>query len=284
MFERGWAYLLDNYSSDTLITYGTLIIHELFYFGCFLPYFICDFIPAFKKYKIQPDKKNSWDMLWNCLKKLFFSHFVVQFGMMLLFRPVMLNLGLDTDMPLPSWPHILFVCLVSMVIEDIYFYFVHRLLHHGMWYKYIHKIHHDHAAPFGIAAEYAHPVETLILGVGSVIGPLLLTRHLFVLWAYLFVRVFQTVEAHSGYHFPWSPANFIPLYGGPVFHDFHHETFKGNYASTFIWVDWLFGTSKQYYDRRDRRRAEALAAKLKHAQSTPSSTPTTSSSKVTKQA
>lgn len=33
---------------------------------------------------------------------------------------------------------------------------------------------------------------------------------------------------------------------GAKFHDFHHYNFLGNYASTFLWWDWLFGTDQQY--------------------------------------
>jgi hypothetical protein len=80
-------------------------------------------------------------------------------------------------------------------------------------------------APFGFAAEYAHPIETMVLGVGTVIGPLVLTRHYFTVLVWLIVRLFQTVEAHCGYDFPWSPRHFIPFWGGAEFHDYHHETF-----------------------------------------------------------
>lgn len=38
----------------------------------------------------------------------------------------------------------------------------------------------------------------------------------------------------------------LPLYTGAKFHDFHHKNFIGNYASSFVWWDWLFGTDQQY--------------------------------------
>jgi sterol desaturase/sphingolipid hydroxylase (fatty acid hydroxylase superfamily) len=51
-----------------------------------------------------------------------------------------------------------FICAV---IEDTWHYWLHRLMHHKRLYKYVHKVHHTYQAPFGMVAEYAHPVETI---------------------------------------------------------------------------------------------------------------------------
>lgn len=59
--------------------------------------------------------------------------------------------------------------------------------------------------------------------------------HLFTLWLWTALRVVQVIECHSGYNFPWSMNNWLPGWGGAEFHDYHHMTFSGNYASTFIW-------------------------------------------------
>eukprot|EP00026_Physarum_polycephalum_P014823 Phypoly_transcript_15382.p1 GENE.Phypoly_transcript_15382~~Phypoly_transcript_15382.p1 ORF type:complete len:290 (-),score=29.55 Phypoly_transcript_15382:60-908(-) len=258
VLEHGWNVLLEHVSEENLITWGTLVAHEIFYFGSYIPFLIADFIPALSKYKVQQEKPNTWNSYWKCLKYLVIVHFVVQWGMMLLFKPVVLYLGLVVSNPLPSWSSVAGTILISFILEDAYFYFVHRLLHYGPLYKHIHKKHHDYAAPIGIAAEYAHPVESLFLGIGTLVGPMLLTRHLFSLWAWLLVRLYQTVEAHSGYDFPWSPTKLIPFWGGAIFHDFHHETFSGNFSSTFTYLDYIFGTSKQYYARRERREKEKV--------------------------
>ncbi|RRT48261.1 hypothetical protein BHE74_00053873, partial [Ensete ventricosum] len=71
-----------------------------------------------------------------------------------------------------------------------------------------------YATPFGLTSEYAHPAEILFLGFATIVGPALTGPHLFTLWLWMILRVLETVEAHSGYHFPWSPSNFLPLYGG----------------------------------------------------------------------
>lgn len=51
--------------------------------------------------------------------------------------------------------------VACLVLEDTWHYFLHRLLHHKRIYKYVHKVHHNFQAPFGMTAEYAHWIETL---------------------------------------------------------------------------------------------------------------------------
>jgi methylsterol monooxygenase len=113
---------------------------------------------------------------------------------------------------------ILIQVLISFLLEDTWFYFIHRLLHHGWFYKNIHKIHHEHNAPFGIAAEYAHPVENIFLGIGTALGPMIIGMttgiHIFTVWFWVVIRLWQTVDVHSGYDFPWSPNHYIPFWGG----------------------------------------------------------------------
>ncbi len=112
-----------------------------------------------------------------------------------------------------------------------------------------------YSAPFSAAAEFAHPLETLGLGVGFFLPVLLLTNHLFFVWAWLFVREMQTYEVHSGYDIPFSPTKLLPFYGGARFHDYHHEAFNANYASTFTILDQIFGTSAGYNAREQKRKS-----------------------------
>ena len=79
--------------------------------------------------------------------------------------------------------------------------------------------------PFGIAMEHAAPIETFFLGIGMLFGPLFFAKHMVTLWAWLTVRLFETVEDHAGYDLPFNPTNLIPFWGGAVHHDFHHKTF-----------------------------------------------------------
>ena len=93
---------------------------------------------------------------------------------------------------------------IFFVFEDAFHYFAHQALHYGPLYKYIHKIHHKYSAPFGLAAEYAHPAEVMILGIGTLGGPILYCYftsnfHIVTMYIWITLRLFQAIDAHSGY-------------------------------------------------------------------------------------
>lgn len=49
------------------------------------------------------------------------------------------------------------------------------------------------------------------------------------------------------YDLPWSPAKYIPFYGGADHHDYHHYVgglSHSNFASVFTYCDFLYGTDK----------------------------------------
>ncbi|GFZ13270.1 sterol 4-alpha-methyl-oxidase 2-1 [Actinidia rufa] len=184
-----------------------------------------------------------------CITRLLLYHFCVNLPVMIFSYPVFRFMGMRSSLPLPSWKVISTQILFYFILEDFVFYWGHRILHTKWLYKHVHSIHHEYATPFGLTSEYAHPAEILFLGFATIVGPAITGPHLITLWLWMVVRVLETVEAHCGYHFPWSLSNFLPLYGGADFHDYHHRllyTKSGNYSSTFVYMDWIFGTDKGY--------------------------------------
>lgn len=245
--KHAWGYMLDNYTKFQIATWGSLIVHEFIYFLFCLPGFLFQFMPFMQKYKIQQDKPETWEKQWTCFKMLLFNHFCIQLPLICgtYYFTEFFNIPYDWD-SIPRWPYVLAQCFGCAVVEDTWHYFLHRLLHHRRIYKYIHKVHHEFTAPFGMQAEYAHPAETLILGAGFFIGILLFCNHVFFLWAWVSFRLLETIDVHSGYEIPLNPLHLIPFYGGTRFHDFHHMNFVGNYSSTFTWWDKLLKTDNQY--------------------------------------
>lgn len=131
---------------------------------------------------------------WKCLKLVLLTHFTVELPQIWGFHPMAEYFGMAThQVPFPSWGTVAYQVALFFVLEDAWHYWAHRcVLHHypvfqvfdvgfthrtmhriPVLYKRIHKLHHEFSAPFGLAAEYAHPIEILILGTGTVGGPIL---------------------------------------------------------------------------------------------------------------
>ncbi|ORX99222.1 putative C-4 methyl sterol oxidase Erg25 [Clohesyomyces aquaticus] len=268
-FERLWLAWYTYMQNDILATgIMSFVMHETVYFGRSLPWIIIDAIPWFRRYKLQQQKIPTAYEQWQCAALVFFSHVTVELPQIWLFHPMCQFFGLSTSVPFPSIYKMAFQICLFFVLEDAWHYWTHRAMHWGPLYKNIHKIHHQYSAPFGLAAEYASPIEVMILGLGTVGVPIAwcaFTKDLHILTMYIWIvfRVFQAIDAHSGYDFPWSLHQFIPFWAGAEHHDVHHERFIGNYASSFRWWDYFLDTEagpEAAKKRRERKMAKAKKA------------------------
>ena len=80
------------------------------------------------------------------------------------------------------------------------------------------------------------------------------------------MRLFQAVDSHSGYEFPWSLHHFLPFWAGADHHDEHHHYFIGGYSSSFRWWDYFLETEagpkgKAAREAKMRKQAEKLQKK-----------------------
>ncbi|EGF79958.1 hypothetical protein BATDEDRAFT_19828 [Batrachochytrium dendrobatidis JAM81] len=251
--ERKWVEIFDGTERPAVRLAIVLFLwHEFVFVTRYIPYMIADRIPYFRQFKIQDVKPITNAQWWKCATHVMFHQTFLQLPMMMAFHPLAMALGMRfLETPFPTISHLITTSLFFLFMEDFYQYFAHRLLHWGILYKNIHKLHHEFSAPFGIASEYAHPMETLILGLGFFLGPLVWVLtfhdlHVISLAVWLAVRLIQVVDSHSGYDFPWSLRHIFPFWAGADFHDYHHMAFVGNYSSSFRWWDWAFGTDNAY--------------------------------------
>ena len=140
--------------------------------------------------------------------------------------------------------HIVIPVFIIFIIDDVFFYFVHRLIHVNKFlYKKIHRIHHEANMPIAVDYIYAHPLEWMVGYIGPFIGILLYGGiSIYTFWLYLIIRNMHEIFIHSGINSSSFLYKIIRFAGNNKHHDLHHEKYNYNYASTFIIWDYIFKT------------------------------------------
>lgn len=192
------------------------------------------------KYKIQEEKQVPIDRqkLMKAVKVVLFNGFVVSFFITLAGFYLMKWRGCVFSGEMPTFQWVLIELTICSLVEEVGFYYSHRLMHHPRLYKHIHKIHHEWTAPIGIICIYAHPIEHAISNVLPImLGPIIMKSHLATAWMWFFVALVSTTIAHCGYHFPFLPS--------PEAHDFHHQKFTNCFGVLGV-LDRLHGTDNNF--------------------------------------
>jgi len=179
--------------------------------------------------------------LKKCLKRCLFNQFFILLPLLVTTYPLKLSSHGPERMLLkhfPPWNIALMQVAFCVLVEEVLFYYSHRLLHYGPIYQTIHKIHHEFRAPIAMAAIYAHPVEFLLSNLIPVdIGPALAGSHILVAFIWFTIAAIGTLSHHSGYKTFWQVGGL-----DPTFHDFHHYSFNANFG-LLGFLDKLHGTN-----------------------------------------
>ena len=156
---------------------------------------------------------------WSVLLQVWVNQFCVEYLVIYLLpafpvRAVTLRDGLDLFITL-GW-------------TEFSFYWIHRLLHHRMVFRWIHAQHHTWKIPIPLIAAYAHPLEHLFLNMGATLSaPVGLQMNAWVVWVWMSLCVSTTLMAHLPYN--------------KDIHYQHHRSPRSNY-SVFGWMDWIHTT------------------------------------------
>lgn len=233
-------------------TVGTAAVLEVVFWSLNIGLFLLHRYDLFGQYRLQPlDSYPDWDAIKDCLAEVVPSNLVVRPILLYLTYPLVVasGVGVGAAAPLPSAATVLSQIAVCVAVDDTIFYWAHRAMHTKLLYKHIHKQHHKFHHPIGIATSYAHPAEDLFCNsFATVAGPLLLGCHVTVFWGYLALKLWQSIDAHSGYNlpFPVSPFSALRTMDCAPAHDFHHSHNTGNFGGFFVFWDWVCGTNESY--------------------------------------
>lgn len=147
---------------------------------------------------------------------------------------------------------------VLLIIDDTWFYWCHRLLHHPKIFRFVHLEHHKSVDVNPFTSMSFHFIEPFLLSLW--IFPV---AYLFPIYAPIFMLVqiwglLDNVKAHLGYEL--YPANlnksWLKFLTTSTHHNMHHSKFNGNYGVHFRIWDRLLGTEfKEYESEYDKIQA-----------------------------
>ena len=203
----------------------------LIYFGFSYIYYIKDFNETNRRQKTEKDELEK--IYKKILPNVFFN--IVILSPLYVYYLVSL-FDISTEFNLYLLPNDLFYMLMG---TELLFYVLHRIAHIPIFYKLIHKKHHELTAPVALGALYCYPSEMILVNLPSTILPgLIIGVPFYSLALYSLLATHNTVVgAHGGYK-----KNICNKNGCRPFHDIHHEKFNGNYGIGYF-MDELFNTS-----------------------------------------
>ena len=129
--------------------------------------------------------------------------------------------------------------LICFLINQIGFYYYHRLAHTKYFYKYIHIHHHAFIHPEPFDSLVGHPLDHTFSGIFQILPMFVYKMHLVSFLVYSSILSMMGVYDHSGINFQFLNYNSIP-------HHIHHVYPSKNFSLSFPipLCDFLHGTYK----------------------------------------
>ncbi|XP_058483923.1 fatty acid hydroxylase domain-containing protein 2 [Solea solea] len=262
--QKFWGASGDFWQNQWSRLYVTFEGHEaaLFYLGTMLmptlvfwiPNALLLFVdvtgkPSFiTRYRIQMDKNNPVDRvkLRHAVKTVILNQLLISGPMVVAVYHITSWRVNPCGPELPTFHWALMELAVFALVEEIMFYYSHRLFHHPSLYKHYHKQHHEWTAPVGVVCIYAHPLEHVLSNMlPAVAGPVILGSHLSTTSLWYCLALVSTTISHCGYHLPFLPS--------PEFHDFHHLRFNQCFGVMGV-LDRLHGTDSKFRETKQYER------------------------------
>ena len=125
--------------------------------------------------------------------------------------------------------HIVWQLPTAVIVTDIIFYPLHRIMHHPKLYKY-HAAHHIWDPPMACSALYSDPFEHCYINIlPPLLASIITQMNFIVMCIWFFLATLNTVLAHS--------------YEGT--HTIHHKYRAYNYGVGLMTMDRIFKTYKK---------------------------------------
>ncbi|WP_219907673.1 sterol desaturase family protein [Aphanothece hegewaldii] len=145
-----------------------------------------------------------------------------------------------------------FSFVVVLILQDGYFYLLHRGFHHPRLFKWLHHGHHRSGDPTPWTSFAFDLPEAILQGLFFVGIVFLMPLHFITLIALLMTMTVWAVVTHLGFD-PFPPSFFRHWFGkcliGPTHHSIHHRKYRVHYGLYFTFWDKLLGTHDPNYEK-----------------------------------
>jgi lathosterol oxidase len=141
--------------------------------------------------------------------------------------------------------------IIALLLQETYYYWLHRWMHIPSVYRLVHKWHHDSQVASPWTAFSFHPLEGLIQAIFLPTLLLFLPMHLYVLILMLVIMSFSSVINHLDIElYPkwFNRYVFTRWLIGATHHSLHHKQYKYNYGLYFTFWDKWAGTESPHFN------------------------------------
>lgn len=241
-----------------LLTAGFFIVITGRYFlvaGIFYFIFYKWFPSKFESRKINKKKYNKGqfrqEIKWSIISSVIFSVIAA-------FTVVLWQKG-DTKIyekaGLYGWCYLPASLFIYIILQETYYYWVHRWMHIPAIFKIVHKVHHDSRIASPFTAFSFHPWETLLQAVFLPVLFLIIPIHYFVIIILLVIMSISSVINHLDIDvYPQNPKNLLKKnIIGAAHHSLHHKYFNCNFGLYFTFWDKIKRTEGTRFEKLLKR-------------------------------
>lgn len=150
-----------------------------------------------------------------------------------------------------GWWYLPVSLMVFMLLQETYYYWMHRWMHIPSVFRIVHKVHHDSKIASPFTAFSFHPIEGLLQAIFLPILLMVLPMHYYVIILLLVIMTFSSVINHLDIEiYPKSHFNFLGSWLiGATHHSLHHKQFKYNYGLYFTFWDKIEKTESPMFGK-----------------------------------
>ena len=179
--------------------------------------------------------------MWSSISAVCFSFTGTM--LLLLWQKGMTSIYIDVnDYPLWWLPASL---LISLLIDETYYYWVHRWMHQPAIFRHIHKVHHQSTISSPWTSFAFHPIEGMLLSLPFVCTLIFIPMHVGVIFLQLAIMTVSSIINHLDieiYSEAMRKNKVGKLLIGASHHALHHKQFKYNFGLYFTFWDKLKNT------------------------------------------